>query len=724
MTLRKKILGIISMTIISLILILYVISHIIILESFVSLEEQYTHQHVERVLSALSGELAELNNMAGDWAPWDDTYAFVEGPYDDYVKKNLIDSTFINLRLNLMLFVHSSGQIVFSKAFDLSNEQEVPVPESLQEHLADNSLLLHHLNQESNSTGIILLPENPMLVASRPILTSEGKGPIRGTLIMGRYLDSIEVERLAEITHLSLTLYRFNSLQLPLDFQKARLSLSEEVPIFIQHLSETSIAGYGLINDIYGKPGLILRIDMPREIYKRGRVSTLYFVSLLLIISLVLGMMILVLVEKIVLSRLAQLNTSVKSIRTNSDLSTRVPVAGKDELASLGSAINGMLETLEQSQSKLRESEERFRKVFEEGQFGIAISNPEFKFEKVNPAFCHMLGYPPEELAARTFVDITHPDHIGQDVENIAKLGRGEIAFYKTEKRYIRRTGEIIWGSLIVSAIRNEEGTLLYHLVMIEDITERKRAEEEVWRLNVELEARVQQRTTQLEAMNKELQSFAYVVSHDLKAPLRGISHLADWLAQDYTNMFDEQGKEMLSLLNNRVKRMDNLIDGILEYSRIGRVMSKDEPLDLDTLLRDVLDTLSPPPIHVEIAHEFPVIVGDKIRITQVFQNLIGNAIKFMDKPQGEVKIGCADAGAHWQFSVTDNGPGIELRFHEKIFQIFQTLKPRDEQESTGIGLSIVKRIVEFYGGTIWVESDVGKGSTFFFTFPKKGAQP
>ena len=333
MTLRKKILGIISMTIISLILILYVISRIIILESFVSLEEQYTRQHVERVLSALSDELAELNNTVSDWAQWDDTYAFIEEPYDDYVKKNLIDSTFINLRLNLMLFVHSSGRIVFSKVFDLQNEQEIPVPESLQEHLADNSLLLSHPDPESSLTGIMLLPENPMLVASWPILTSEKKGPIRGTLIMGRYLDSAEVERLAKITHLSLTVSRFNNLQLPPEFQKAQVSLSAEVPIVTQQLSETSIAGYGLINDLYDKPSLIVRVDIPREIYKRGQVSTLYFVALLLIISLGLGMMILVLIEKMVLSRVAQLNMSVKNIRTNSDLSTRVSVAGKRRMA-------------------------------------------------------------------------------------------------------------------------------------------------------------------------------------------------------------------------------------------------------------------------------------------------------------------------------------------------------------------------------------------------------
>ena len=124
--------------------------------------------------------------------------------------------------------------------------------------------------------------------------------------------------------------------------------------------------------------------------------------------------------------------------------------------------------------------------------------------------------------------------------------------------------------------------------------------------------------------------------------------------------------------------------------------------------------------MHIELASEFPVLVGDTIRITQVFQNLIGNAIKFVEKTDGHISIGCVDVGKYWQLSVSDDGPGIDPKYHEKVFQIFQTLKPRDEQENTGIGLSIVKKIVEFYGGNVWVESQEGKGSTFFFTMPKR----
>ena len=235
----------------------------------------------------------------------------------------------------------------------------------------------------------------------------------------------------------------------------------------------------------------------------------------------------------------------------------------------------------------------------------------------------------------------------------------------------------------------------------------------------------MKQRTAELEVANKELQGFAYVVSHDLKAPLRGISRLTQWLTEDYTTAFDAKGKEMADLLVGRVKCMDALIDGILEYTRVGRIVGQSEKIDLNQLLPEVIDLLSPPPtIQIEIARELPVIAGDSIRILQVFSNLIGNAMKFMDKPHGIIRVDCKDGGGAWQFSVTDNGPGIELRYYERIFQIFQTLQPRDEMENTGIGLTIVRKIVELYGGKIWVESEPGKGSSFMFTFPKTGGAP
>jgi signal transduction histidine kinase len=227
----------------------------------------------------------------------------------------------------------------------------------------------------------------------------------------------------------------------------------------------------------------------------------------------------------------------------------------------------------------------------------------------------------------------------------------------------------------------------------------------------------------ELESVNQELKDFAYIASHDLKAPLRAIKTLADWISTDYADKIDQDGQEQLKLLRQRVDRMHNLIDGILQYSRVGRVRERLVEVELNKLLPEIIDILAPPAnIKITVETELPTVKCEETRITQVFQNLLSNAVKYMDKPEGLIKVGCSEEGEFWKFSVADNGPGIEKKHWERIFKIFQTLVPRDEFESTGIGLTVVKKIVEIYDGKIWLDSEVGKGTTFFFTFPKAGA--
>ncbi len=235
-------------------------------------------------------------------------------------------------------------------------------------------------------------------------------------------------------------------------------------------------------------------------------------------------------------------------------------------------------------------------------------------------------------------------------------------------------------------------------------------------------EKQIEQYARQLEGMNQELKDFAYIVSHDLKAPLRAVAQLAHWLSEDYGKILGEEGKELTELMVARISRMYALIEGILTYSRIGRVKEKKDKVSLSVLVTQVIDVLNPPEhIEISIKTELPVVMADATQMEQVFQNLLNNAIKYMDKPRGYINIHCYDEENQWEFSVTDNGPGIDNKYHEKVFQIFQTLAPKDEQESTGIGLTLVKKIVELYGGTVWFDSEPGKGTTFFFILPKKG---
>ncbi len=240
--------------------------------------------------------------------------------------------------------------------------------------------------------------------------------------------------------------------------------------------------------------------------------------------------------------------------------------------------------------------------------------------------------------------------------------------------------------------------------------------EEQLAKAKTDLEQMVEK----LKHSNEQLEQFAYVVSHDLKAPLRGIRTLAEWLMADLGDRLGEEGNENMRLLVGRADRMQNLINGVLEYSRIGRVREEHSLIHLNELVSQVLEDLSPPAhIAVDIDADLPAIYGEPTRIRQLFQNLLSNAIKYMDKERGLITVSFTEEPKAWRFFVSDNGPGIEEKDFDRVFQIFQTLAPRDTTESTGVGLTIVKKIVECHGGRIWVESQIGEGTRFLFTLPK-----
>jgi PAS domain S-box-containing protein len=236
---------------------------------------------------------------------------------------------------------------------------------------------------------------------------------------------------------------------------------------------------------------------------------------------------------------------------------------------------------------------------------------------------------------------------------------------------------------------------------------------------NAQLFQQAQRLIKALERSNAELDQFAYVASHDLKAPLRGIANLSQWIEEDLAEAMTPETREQMNLLRGRVHRLEGLIDGILQYSRAGRVRTKPEPVDVGRLLKEVLELLSPPPgARVELAPELPTLHTERVPLQQVFLNLLGNALKHSQREDPHVSVSVRATGDGYEFSVRDNGPGIAPEYHERIWGIFQTLERRDKVEGTGIGLSVVKKIVESRGGRAWVESTPGAGATFRFFWP------
>ena len=428
-----------------------------------------------------------------------------------------------------------------------------------------------------------------------------------------------------------------------------------------------------------------------------------------------------------------------------------------DELNRTIAALNVEVAERKQVEDALRESDAKLRGLYELSPLGIALTDMKGHYVEFNESFLRITGYSEKELKALDYWTLTPKKYEAEEARQLESLAR--VGHYGPfEKEYVRRDGSLVplrlSGVLVTDRNREE-----FIWSIVEDITKHKQSEEELHRARDELETRVQERTTELVRINRELsrevnerrraerelqelnetlehrvaqraaeakrradelEQFAYVTSHDLKAPLRGIANLADWLQEDLAEQLGKDTAEQLVLLQDRVGRMQALIEGLLEYSRVGRTHGSAEVVDTGALLEETLDLLSlPADVAVDIAPGMPTLHTDRLRLGQVFANLVGNAVKHRTGSPARVWVTARERGGVYEFSVTDDGCGIAPQYHQKVFMMFQTLTPRDVGNDSGIGLALVKKIVEEQGGLVKLESAEGKGSTFRFTWPK-----
>jgi len=385
--------------------------------------------------------------------------------------------------------------------------------------------------------------------------------------------------------------------------------------------------------------------------------------------------------------------------------------------------ISNDISDRKRSEIALAESALRFRHTFEQAAVGMAQTSVEGKFMLVNQKLCEILGYSRQELMQKKNQEITLPEDLAKELEFLRQLLAGEIDNYCVEKRFVRKDRELVWTNLTVSLLREQNGRQ-FLMCVIEDIRERKQAEESLKLRARELSWTAQslaQMTSVLRKRNQELDQFAYVVSHDLKAPLRAIANLSSWIEEDLSDSMTEDTLHQMNLLRGRVHRMEALIEGLLQYSRVGRIQVASETVKVEQLLAEIIDSLAPPAgFEVKFEPGMPTFVAERLPLQQVFANLISNAIKHNRSESGHVNISVTELDDFYEFSVADDGPGIAAQYHDKIFVIFQTLEARDKVENTGIGLSLVKKIVEGQGGTISLESAEGEGAIFRFTWPKQ----
>lgn len=401
------------------------------------------------------------------------------------------------------------------------------------------------------------------------------------------------------------------------------------------------------------------------------------------------------------------------AVTTLNDITARKKI--EDEVRKLNSELEQRVQDRTRS---LAESEERMRLFFERPLIGMAITSPAKGWIKVNDKACEMLGYSREELMQRNWADLTHPEDLAANEYLFDRMMKGEIDNYTLEKRFIRKDGGVICANLSVACVRKPDGSVDCLMTLIEDITKRKQAEENIQKLNQEL----RQRATTIEASNQELEAFSYSVSHDLRIPLRAIDGFSRILLEDYEKKIDKEGKRLLNVIRDNTVRMATLIDDILAFSRVGRKDLALQKIDMAEMVKAVMTELSSfwagRDVKLEVG-PLPTADGDPTMIHQVWVNLLNNAIKFTrPRKKAVITVGGYRKGSENTYYIKDNGVGFDMRYVEKLFGVFQRLHSSSEFEGTGIGLAIIKSIVNRHEGKVWGEGKVDEGATFYFTLP------
>jgi len=738
MSLRVRTLAAVAAVLVGLLAVLYASGHVILLRSFEELERQDVARNVNRALDAFQQSISDLDSNNADWAAWDDTYLFVQGKNPNFIRTSLPADTFKRLRLNLILFSASDGRVVYAGAYDLERSKPTAVPSSVLRRILAEPGLTHHRNENSGTKGILMLPGAPLLISSRPIVKSSGEGPVCGSLIMGRFLSEQEIQRLAGITHLNLSFARADNFRKPTPVGGRWVALDRRAEVYVHPVGDGALEGLLQIPDIRGRPALMLKVRQPREIYQQGIASVRYALGAAAAAVLLCGGMLLVCLEASVLKRLSRLQAELKRISTDGDLSQRVTSTGRDELSSVSDAVNSMLEALQKSTSELRESERRYRTLFDSVQIGILVVDPEaHKIVDANQVALEKLGLPREQVVGRSCYDL-----VCSGSERICSItDQGQVEAVSERTLTTQDSGTITVLAKVVPVMLDGRLRLLESFV---DITDRKRAEkelveakeaaerakQELEKSNRELEAaieRANQMARNAEIANQAKSEFLANMSHEIRTPMNGILGMTE-LALD-TNLTQEQ-REYLNMVKSSAESLLALLNDILDFSKIEARKLELETVDFS--LRDSLsETLKVLAMRahekgLELACHIPpdvpdALVGDPGRLRQVIVNLVGNAIKFTERGEVVVRIkteSLTDDEAVLHFAVADTGIGIPKEKQSVIFEAFSQVDSSTTRKygGTGLGLAISSRLVEMMGGRIWVESEEGKGSTFYFT--------
>ena len=478
MRLRAKTLLIVGVTLAGLTLLLQIASRWLVMDNVDALEAGAARQDLERATRALLEEVASLYDTTRDYAVWDETYRFAKERNPDYLARHLPTENQDASRVRLVVLMDLSGAVLHTRLIDVEKHRQMPLSADLAAHVRDERLLFRAATARVGRSGMLVTPQAVWIVATWPILDNSQRGPARGTLLMGRPLDKAAVRRLAATTRLDMEILPLHDPTVLPEFQ--RRMRAGVGPTLVAPLSETSIVGHALLNDIHGQPALVLTLRMPRAIHQRAKTTLLYFTVGLLLAGLMVGVSILILIERTVLSRVELLAASLQAIRAQRDLSARVDVRGRDELSDLCGSVNSLLEVVERSERELRESEERYALAASAASDGLWDWNVATGEIHLSPRWKSMLGYEEHEIAPRPeeWFSRVHPDDAAALRARLAE--NTPESHSENEHRLLHKDGAYRYMLSRWVTMRDADGAPLRRVGAQSDITARHAAEEQL----------------------------------------------------------------------------------------------------------------------------------------------------------------------------------------------------------------------------------------------------
>lgn len=706
-SLRTRTLVAFGIMLVILAVILQLLAESIVARSYGVVEQRTVELQVDQAVSALESNIGALSRTNQDYATWDETYAFAQRRDPTYVAVHLSDETFVTLNISYLGVIDPAGQVVYARFFDLGQERDGAAPAELRSFDGRSAALLQHRDQGGSLAGVAVFGEQGMLISARPILTSDGAGPPAGTLVMGRVIDARELAQLAETTRLPVAISRMDAPDLAPALRQAAQGLLEGEHVVGVALDDVRISGATHIPDLLGGPGLLLHLELPREIFQLGQQVRREYTLVLIGACVLFGALVLMMLERLVLSRTLTLNRQLAAIDVRRP-EQGVSFHGDDEIGQLGETVNRLLQRLGESQRAQAASELRYRQLVDLSPDAVIVHDGR-AIQFRNPAATWILGVEqpgPAGAAVPTWLEQVRPRESGPPVV--------------VEQSIVTPGGAVIEAELVALPFPDDGRPMVQAIVR--NITERK-----------QLERTLRQAKEAADTASRAKSQFVATVSHELRTPLTAILGYAELLQLTLDSSGRSELMEGLGRIRTAGTHLLGIVNSVLDLSQIeaGQMRVTLAPVELSSLLETIVVTIAPlaqqngNQLIVARDDTLETLETDPLHLRQILVNLLGNACKFTH--DGTVRLSVVrssapdgEGGAWVQFLVEDTGIGISPEHLELLFRDFVQVDASSTRRygGTGIGLSLSRRLARLLGGDITVRSELERGSLFCLQIP------